>query len=416
MWLPGNLFRRTEIIESRRVGTHPGVRLHLECCAFPWDSPWYSHLTHLHLQNINPAQRPTLQTFLAILAGSPNLEILTIFGCSPTTNDCGFTVQLPRLTALTIKTGSLYACLSVLENLVIPSSATIDATVKGHDRDDEGHYELFSIFLKDPSPNTYDTVRIENMTASFRCSLHHSARPEWFRKLRIDAAWNYLHAVDIMQTICDHLDLSNVTTLHLRGMDCLPPPSSSVYDGDVPFRSTLSLWDTLGRALPRLHTLHLHKSFPALWLEFLLTEAMLFLGVSHYRSCFNLPVLPYAKLAPRLPFRDPDGALTLGWPSLRCIALHQINLYETVNGTLPVCADVLLALVWARRQGGVPVWRLEIDECVNVCRLPYFRLFADVVYNGKGGTDDEEVGQLESLRSYSIGVFAEMIELSRTRQ
>ncbi|KAF7326384.1 hypothetical protein MVEN_02624800 [Mycena venus] len=91
-------------LEQGMRGTQPGVRLHLEYCAFPWDSEWYSHLTHLHLENINRAQRPTLEAFLAILVGSPNLQTLSVIHCSPTTCLRRLIVELPHLTGLNIKT------------------------------------------------------------------------------------------------------------------------------------------------------------------------------------------------------------------------------------------------------------------------------------------------------------------------
>ncbi|KAF8216639.1 hypothetical protein K438DRAFT_1797574 [Mycena galopus ATCC 62051] len=426
MWLPSNLFRRTEVMENRQVGRQPGVWLHLEACAFPWDSGWYSHLVHLHLENIHSAQRPTIEAFLAILIASPNLQTLTLIHCSPTTHRRGCLVELPCLTTLTIKSDPPSPCLRLLGYLKIPPSATIDATVKGnYDNQYKVYQDLFPAFTMDSPPETYDTVQIAHKPTSFTFSLFHSAHPEWSRILRADTAWSYLNAIEAMKTVRNYLDFSNVTTLHLRGMDCLPPPPAYEYTEDVAHRHTLSLWDTLGRALPRVHTLHLHKSFPALWLDFLLTQAMLLVGVMHYRSCFSVPMLPprpadisKAKKQRGLPFRDPDGALTHGWPGLRCLALHEINLSERVNEQQgpPACSDVLLALLWARRQGRAPIWRLEIKDCTNVSKsyLPYFRLFADVEYDGKGELElDEGVGQLDSVPSYSINVFADMVEFSR---
>ncbi|KAJ7255477.1 hypothetical protein B0H12DRAFT_534423 [Mycena haematopus] len=423
MWLPRNLFHRTEVMESRKVGAQPGVRLHLECCAFPWDSGWYFQLTHLHLENINPAQRPTLEAFLAILISSPNLQILTLIHCSPTTYRRGCIVELPRLSALTIKSGSPSTCLNLLGCINIPSSATIDATVKGSY---DNHYYPFPGLLcavsRNSSPDMYDTVQIEHRATSFECSLYHSANPEWSRKLRADAVWTYLNAIHAIRAVRDHLDFSNVTTLHLRGTDCLPPPPTSEYSEDVALHSTMALWDTLGRALPGVHTLHLHKSFPALWLEFLLTQAMLLVGVTHYQSCFSVPVLPpraadISKAKKRgLPFRDPDGALRHGWPGLRCLSLHKIDFGEQLNEQPLPCADLLLALLWARREGGAPIWRLEIQNCTNVSMndQPYFRFCADVVYDGNGQQiPDQGVGERESLSSYSIDVFAQMVESSR---
>ncbi|KAF7356478.1 hypothetical protein MVEN_00980900 [Mycena venus] len=403
MWLPRNLFRRTEFVESRKVGMQPGVRLHLECCAFPWDSGWYSHLTHLHLENINPTQRPTMEAFLAILVGSPNLQTLSVIDCSPTTSS-GFTVELPHLTALTIKTDSPSACLDLLGYLNIPPSASTDMTVKKGIND-----RLLPVLPQGPSPNMFDTVRIEHTSSSFAYSVSHSARPEWARTLRTDAAWTHLGAIRAVEIVRKHLDFSNVTILHLRGMNCLPPPLSWTADHSEAIRVTLSLWDTLGRALPHVRTLHIHKSFPALWLDFLLTQAMLLVGVSHYLSCFSIRLMlpravdtPAAKYGTPL-FRGPDGALTHAWAGLRCLALHDIDLHSPVNEHPP---------------GKAPIWRLEIEGCDNVSAhdLAHFRLFADVEWDGKGQTEERKADEGdESLRSYSVNVFAEMVEFSRSK-
>ncbi|KAJ6581652.1 hypothetical protein B0H19DRAFT_515185 [Mycena capillaripes] len=424
MWLPRNLFRRTEVMQSRKSGTQLGVRLHLECCAFPWDSGWYFHLTHLHLENINPTQRPTMEAFLGILVGSPYLQILTVIHCSPTTRR-GFAVDLPHLTALTIKSDSSSTCARMLSYLIIPPSATINASCTVRSNPDSRCYlpespifekgltqyryrhaifqSLIPEFSEDAAPTTYDTVRITHKDG-FTFSLLHSAVPEWSRKVRLDATtWPPNNILRATESVRDHLDFSHVTTLHLQGMHNMPhPPDDGVF----------ALWDTLGRNLRHVETLHLHKSFPGAWLEFLLTQAMLLIGVSHYKSCFNLPKSQHG-----LAFRDPDGGLTHAWPALRRLALHGIDLGQDYAAhPSPSPADVLRALLWARREGRTPIWRLEIEDCDNVYTqdLAHFRLFADVVYDGKGQkrvfkADDGE----ESLRSYSINVFADMIEQAR---
>ncbi|KAJ7043738.1 hypothetical protein C8F04DRAFT_728547 [Mycena alexandri] len=414
MWLPRNLFRRTEVLESRKAGARTGTRLHLKCCAFPWDSGWYLHLTHLHLENLNPAQRPTMDAFLGILVGSPNLQTLTVIQCSPTTRR-GFPVELPHLTALTLKSDSSSTCARLLGYLLIPPSATVNASCSLKTTPDSRHalYQSLIPEFSDVSSDVYDTVHLVHSDAGLLVhtngltySLLHSARPEWSRKLRIDATtWPASNIVRVTETVRDYLDLSRVTTLHLQGMNDLPLP---------PDEGAISLWDTLGRALPRLNTLHLHKTFPTALLEFLLTQAMLLLGVSHFRSCFNLP-----KAGHGLAFRGPDGALSHAWPGLRCLALHDLDL-SFVLDIHPTYAEMLRALLWARREGGAPIWRLEIEDCVDVFTqdLGHFRLFADVVYDGKGQkktpVHKDDGGDVPTLRAYSVKVFADMIELSKT--
>ncbi|KAJ7917527.1 hypothetical protein B0H13DRAFT_323967 [Mycena leptocephala] len=316
MWLPTNLFRRMEVIESRKAGTQLGLQLHLERCAFPWDSVWWKCLRHLHLENINPAQRPTMEALLGILVGSPDLETLTIIHCSPTTRH-GFTVQLPHLTSLTLQSDSSSMCARLLGFLVIPQSATISASCTGSDTRNSMYQSLISVFSEDLPPDTYDTVHITHK-GGLTYSLCHSAHPEWSRKLRVEMpTWPDANVLGVTQSVRDNLIFSNVTTLHLQGMHVMPLPEHD----PAAVVSVISFWDTIGRNLPHVRTLHLHKTFPAAWLDFLLTQAMLLVGVSHYRSCFNLPKAQHG-----LAFRGPDGALTHAWPGLRSLALHGIDL------------------------------------------------------------------------------------------
>ncbi|KAJ7879970.1 hypothetical protein B0H14DRAFT_1584079 [Mycena olivaceomarginata] len=413
MWLPGDLFRRTEVLESRKMGTQPGVRLHLESCAFPWDSGWYSHLAHFRLENIHPAQRPTMETFLAILVGSPNLETLAVIRSCPATP--GFTAQLPRLTSLTIDDSSSL-CEHLLGFLVVPPTAIIDIACtiptdipKDTPLTEIVYQALIPAFSEYTSPDMYDTVCI-NYKNGFACSLHHSARPEWSRKVKIDAAgWarkGWRSALRATEVVCDHLDFSNVTTLHLHYMPKLPLPRTPDF---FRFHSTLSLWDTMGRKLTGVHTLHLHKSYIGSWLEFMLTQAMLLVGVSHHNSCFNIPTSPHG-----LAFRGPDGALTHAWAGLRCLALHNIDLDVRRHRTGPRRGEMLRALLWARRVGGAPIFQLDIKDCPD-CWCPDcvpFRVFADVL-DGGGEQKQEDTKESEFLRSYSIDIFAQVVQDDR---
>ncbi|KAJ7105476.1 hypothetical protein C8R43DRAFT_221966 [Mycena crocata] len=396
MWLPLDLFRRKEVVESRKVGARQGVRLHLESAVFPWQSAWYSHLTHLHLENINPAQRPTMEAFLCILVGSPALQTLTVIHCSPTTRH-GFTVDLPHLSALTLKSESSSMCARLVGYINIPPSATLrcSCTVKTNLDTRHAVYQTLIPEFSDLSPDAYDTVRLSHKDGLTLCLLD-SARPEWFRKLYVHASnsdWSPPTILRGTETVLNHLDFSNVTTLHLTAMEGL------LSRGD-----NAALWNITGRRIPRLRVLHLHKSVPAVLFEFLLTQALLPLGISHFRSCYHLPGGP--------PARGPDGGLVHAWPALQRLALHELDLSELAALVGPSSADALRALLWARRASGAPVWQLEIEDCTNVYTLDlgYFRLFADVVWDGKGektsGKDDED----ECLESFSVGVFGRFVD------
>ncbi|KAJ6518927.1 hypothetical protein C8R45DRAFT_949761 [Mycena sanguinolenta] len=395
MWLPGNLFHRAEVVQSRTGGTQPAVRLHLEGCAFPWDSWWYSHLTYLHLEN---TPRPPMETLLAILASSPGLQILSLIYCCPIIGQLS-PVELPRLICLSIKDDPSALCL-LLSCLIVPPSAIINTSCALYPNQDSQitkalhktiYQDLIPVFSEDLSPDAYDTVRID-YRSGFTYSLHHSTRPEWSRNLRIDATiWVHDNALRVTESVRDYLDLSNITTLHLEGMPHMLMKTWNP-EHDQMFHSSISLWDTMGRNLRQVHTLRLGKSFPDAWLEFMLTQAMLLIGVSHYRSCFNIPM------------------------ALRCLALQDIDLAIMLDRFKPSCGDVLRALLWARREGKAPIWKLELEGCTNVSQyLAHLRFFADVVCSDEKGQDtsfhtnsDTEYTR-EYARAFSIEVFAHSV-------
>ncbi|KAJ7167350.1 hypothetical protein C8R43DRAFT_917591 [Mycena crocata] len=397
MWLPPDLFRRKQVMQSRKAGVQQELRLHLERCAFPWESgSWYSHLTHLHLENIHPAQRPGMKAFLSILVGSPALQMLSVLHASPTFGD-GFTVDLPLLSALSLKDESLSTCTRLFGLLVIPPSATVKISSIRPSPDTEfDTYKTLIPMFSAASPDTYDTVRLsQRLEQGLAYYLSNSARPDWFRKLGIGASeWPGNNMFRLTETILSHLDFSNVTTLHLRGMD-----------GGVLSRSEHALlWDTMGHRLVSLRVLHLHNAFPSMLFEFLLTQALLPLGISHYASCFKLPGGPSP--------RAPDGELSYAFPGLQRLALHGLDLEAPAAYNNPTRADALRALLWARRAGRAAIWQLEITDCssVDTRDLGYFGLFADVVWDGKGGKTAVRVDVDESLEAFSINVFANLVD------
>ncbi|KAJ6477651.1 hypothetical protein C8R45DRAFT_1157535, partial [Mycena sanguinolenta] len=96
LWIPSN-----QSGDKRKAKRLAEFSLHLEGCAFHWGSVWYSQITHLHLENLVPELRPTMEGLLFILADSPALQTLSLIHCSPTTAD-GFPLELPHLSDLII--------------------------------------------------------------------------------------------------------------------------------------------------------------------------------------------------------------------------------------------------------------------------------------------------------------------------
>ncbi|KAF7335525.1 hypothetical protein MVEN_02206300 [Mycena venus] len=344
MWLPHDFLLWSAVVDTR-IQTRTELRLHLECCAFPWHSAWYSHVTHLHLENISALQRPMMEMLLTILLGSPTLQTFALIHCSPTTFD-GFPVDLPHLSALTVRGNSAATCAHLLRYLIIPPSATINIScnIKTLQDSDTLIVSLLSDFSR-ASPAPYDTVRIIHKDG-FAYSLFDSVRPWWFRRFRIEgkSCQPYDALCDATRVLVDTLDFAGITTLHLHGMQGALPPAQPQPDWRRPI--TARMWVALGRRLNSVRTLHLHKTVPAEWLDFLLTQAMFVLGVTHWNYG------PY-----ELAVRAPDGiSLTHAWAGLQRLCLHSLDLGEISPSPLeplPVTrADLLRALLWARREGG----------------------------------------------------------------
>ncbi|KAJ7066509.1 hypothetical protein C8F01DRAFT_1123527 [Mycena amicta] len=424
-WLPRNLFNRDQVVQDRKSGTWPTLDLHLDGCAFSWDSLWYTQLAHLHLENISPLQRPTTEKFLTILAASPCLQTLTIIHCAPITRR-GFQVSLPYLTSFTLKSDSPSTCGRLVGFLKLSPSATV--SVNCNIKNNHDCRSAIQGFCASASASSrhYDTVRIHQRDG-FLLELTHSCT-SYSRKLQIDAiGWStstnaVLNIASTTDNVLDMLDFSFVTTLHLQGFDVIPQDRDD---------RLLFVYDAMGRCIPRLHTLHLHGGFPVGWLEFLLTQAMLLVGVSHYSSCFNRGF----GFGTGLAFRGPDGVLKHAWPTLRRLCLHGVDFVVSGNSksksikrmsvdsltekmeaaAIPNRASILRALMWARREGRVPLWRLELaDDCKNVTEtdLSWFNIFVDVDRDGKQVKSASRM-DLDWDSSNAIDIFANMVTIYR---
>ncbi|KAF8124282.1 hypothetical protein K438DRAFT_2002777 [Mycena galopus ATCC 62051] len=222
--LPRDLFRRSE--DFKKAEIRSDFSLHLHGCFFPWDSAWYHDITHLHLENITSALQPTMAELLTIFVGSPGLETLSLIHCYPDTS-AGFPVDLPHLSALTIRNDfdSTHPC--ILEYLLIPPYATLDISYDLETFRESDHMisSLISNFCR-TSPTTYDTVRISHEDG-FAYTLLDSARPWWSRRFRIDgkSCQPYHTLCAATRTLVTTLDFTAVTTLHLHSLQGVLPPN-----------------------------------------------------------------------------------------------------------------------------------------------------------------------------------------------
>ncbi|KAJ6477658.1 hypothetical protein C8R45DRAFT_1157541 [Mycena sanguinolenta] len=391
--LPPDLLSGSD--DKRMADSTAQFSLYLEGCAFGWDSVLYSQITHLHLEDLILALRPTMEELLTILVGSPALQTLSLIHCPPTTFD-GFSVDLPHLSALTIRSNSIApTSVQLLTYLILHPSVMIHISLSAEtvddddDDDDNDDYDddgipIASLILSFcPFLMTYDTIRVIQED-SFAYYLLDSMRPWW--SYRFQFTGGDLEFCEATRALINTLDLSTITVLHFVG-------STAASTGVV-----------VGQHLHRVQTLHLHVTAPASWLDFLFTQAMFVLGFTHWK---------YKEHG--LSSRGADGSLTDAWAGLQCLSLHGLDLGHDLRGTSkslqPTRSAMLRALLWARREGGTRISQLEIEGCWNVSNhdLQHFRLFVDLKYDGKGLkiTTEEDY---ESLRSYAIGVLARMLE------
>ncbi|KAF8168666.1 hypothetical protein K438DRAFT_1983808 [Mycena galopus ATCC 62051] len=153
-----------------------------------------------------------------------------------------------------------------------------------------------------------------------------------------------------------------------------------------------------------VRTLHLHKTVPAEMFDFLLTDAMFVLGITHWNyDTYGLM------------HRDEEGRVVHAWAGLQSLGLHELDLGEvpprkSLEPMAVTRSDMLRALLWARREGGARIWQLEIEGCRNVLSedMRYFNLYADVVYDVKGFKRVERNAGDISLRADAVDVLARM--------
>lgn len=122
-WLNEDMFHRADSLAG---GSGRGARLHLECCAFPWTSPWYSHLSHLHLQRLSGEYRLAMEDLFAILHRSPKLETLVLIdvGLEGETTEA---LELCDLRELRLR-APRSSCTHLMQHLTFPVMALVEIT------------------------------------------------------------------------------------------------------------------------------------------------------------------------------------------------------------------------------------------------------------------------------------------------
>ncbi|KAJ7100853.1 hypothetical protein B0H15DRAFT_462966 [Mycena belliarum] len=127
-WLEADLLCRAEVLAQG--GAPLRTRLHLECCAFPWQSAWYSQLAHLHLQRLSGAYSLSLEELFSILLRSRNLETLALIDVG-LHGPPGAPLVLTQLRALRLRAPHT-SCTQLMTQLTLPAIARLDIEVPGN--------------------------------------------------------------------------------------------------------------------------------------------------------------------------------------------------------------------------------------------------------------------------------------------
>ncbi|KAJ7689270.1 hypothetical protein B0H17DRAFT_1135081 [Mycena rosella] len=112
MWLDEDMFLRNESAVR-------GGQLHLECCAFPWTSAWYSQLAHLHLERLARTYHLPMPDLFAILRRSRTLESLALIDVW-LEGKSDAALELPKLRELRVRAWD-WMCIRLMAQLTLPA-------------------------------------------------------------------------------------------------------------------------------------------------------------------------------------------------------------------------------------------------------------------------------------------------------
>ena len=116
----------------------------LSGCAVPWDWPLFRGLTHLDIYippvvpptrtaRSDPLSIPTVERLLSILEAMPSLQVLALRNCLPRPEFTSRVVPLRYMSKLSLH-GSLSEVIAVLEQVSLPSSASLFLRCSHHNR------------------------------------------------------------------------------------------------------------------------------------------------------------------------------------------------------------------------------------------------------------------------------------------
>ncbi|KAJ7504331.1 hypothetical protein B0H11DRAFT_1981715 [Mycena galericulata] len=350
MWLDARLFPWQAKRDIPR-------QLRLECCALPWNSPWYSNLTDLFLADLLSAQGPSLNVLFSIIAECPRLQHLTLIEIHAQCDDWKpiLPIELSHLRTIHLSE-PLPVCAQILVTLRFPAVKNIYIGCLSHLEGEKPEtWTIPSIVGHPDCRDIYSSLRVSGpMTRFVRLS---AASISTEKTLLVDIFGtmraNVLGGVLVDSWMKSVASLTSITSLELS----------------IPYHS----WYHLD-GCHYLETLDFHGGDPSPIFRLLLERAMRCIGVS-------APPEDSERLGP-------NGACMQLFPKLECIS-------------------ILRSLLWARRVGRCPIPRLRLEDCKNLFKqdLAHFNALASVSWDGWGKNPREKPDGGDSIRSFSLNVY-----------
>ncbi|KAJ7579914.1 hypothetical protein C8J56DRAFT_950348 [Mycena floridula] len=361
---------------------------------FSWSiCPDFRNLTKLSIEGNDLPSRPEFAVFLDFLSSVPRLQELELKYSAPDIIDGQQSghdnVQLPALRKLTVHDDKMKRCTAMLFG--ISRSLTLELGLSC--TLDQPNWKSFLQGVRrhvdKDSPFTDVRVGLPRSQITFSGD---TGKEVWVRL-------NGCQFVDFPLVTCDILDLfslSRVTKLEVLSPGWLSSEMSR--SSRIAYRE---LWVELGR-LDKVQVLRLVDEPPVLLTEILLNRAMGCTGFAAAgRSDTQVEEIALMRI-----YIDHWHLL----PDLRRIELSGIvcdSLLPTKrkDSTPTTFADIILALLWARRASRRPLTSIMMKHClISSCHRAQMALFVDVEWEGKPWTKSSKISEEEfasqSFRTY----------------
>ncbi|KAL0953858.1 hypothetical protein HGRIS_005033 [Hohenbuehelia grisea] len=354
-------------------------RLYLDRCAFAWDSPIYSSLTHLTLSRISSVQRPSLTALFTLLFPMVHLQHLSILDADPSDTTASTTAlpNLPSLRSISLR-GCRATCIDILNGLTFPSTASIDvcSIMSGGSSWStwitySGTYLLRAVAVHCKAGPTLTSMQLVNEAGGMMLRVGTSGTKQ--ATIRIPYAsftWTPITMCALINISLLAYPLRHITHLELSGVTFYDSGSESLL-----LSNRKATWQYLEDLL-HLRVLKLRTTNPMLLLETLFERAM---------HCVGVCMEPSTKHMHR------SGYQSQLLPALTTIHLSEFTCL-TKTMPQPFFMDVLAAFLSARQLGNAPLSRVILTECTNLRPSDLARIQAatTVQWDGLGQQMDSD--------------------------